>query len=464
MAAAPRPTPDGSPRRGGPGPILAAALICAAALPAPCRPAEPPQGPETPGTALARRLLQDPPASDWARLAGFGGTLTRAEFEGRLRGVFDPYGGMDGYLRITDGGVTVLPAERANAQPVTVAFAQPGAPRRAAPRPFATPQEYRSRPAAAAGPLAGLRVAIEPADIGGDWARMEDRSAFFRGYGTVNEGDLNLQVCAILSQRLRALGATVFAVRTRSEPVTSVRPADLAPIIALVLRERPALFPEAFWIRDREGFRDPGARLRAASELLLTKTIETRARAELVRREFRPDLTIVLQHNATPGSSGGHLAAQNRNVFFVDGAFAPDELREPGERLRLLEKLLEDVTPVELAVAERISARFKAATGFPPVLYHDSPSTRALIPGDPYVVARNLAFNRAHDGPVVVTEPYFMNQAETLERIMAGDYDGERVVAGRPRASVFREYAGAVAQGILDAYGPAGRGPGLEKL
>jgi hypothetical protein len=90
------------------------------------------------------------------------------------------------------------------------------------------------------------------------------------------------------------------------------------------------------------------------------------------------------------------------------------------------------------------------------VLYHDSQSTRILIPGNPYVVARNLAFNRSHDGPVVVTEPYFMNQAETLARLLAGDYDGTRVVAGRPRRSIFREYADAVAQGILEAYGPAG--------
>jgi hypothetical protein len=447
------------PSQAGLAPVLASILIFAQGAPAPCRPGEPPPGPESPGTVLARRLLQDPTEADWRRLAEFGGTLTRAEFEGRLREVFDPYGGMERFLRVSDGAVTVLPADRANAEAVIIRFAQPGEARRAAPRPFVTPEEFRGRPGGAGGPLSGLRVAIEPADIGGKWAKLEDRSAFFQGYGTVNEGDLNLQVAAILAGRLKALGATVFAVRTRSEPVTSVLPADLAPIIASVLRERPALLPEAFWIRDREGFRDSGARLRAASELLLTKTIETRARAELVRREFRPDLTVVLQHNATPRSSGGQLAAQNRNVFFVDGAFAPDELREPGERLQLLDKLLGDVTPVELAVAERISERFREATGFPPVLYHDSQSTRILVPGDPYVVARNLAFNRSHDGPVVVTEPYFMNQAETLARLLAGDFDGERVVAGRPRGSIFREYAEAVAQGILDAYGPAGSPP-----
>ena len=38
------------------------------------------------------------------------------------------------------------------------------------------------------------------------------------------------------------------------------------------------------------------------------------------------------------------------------------------------------------------------------------------------MVARNLAFNREHDGPVVVTEPYFMNEHVTLQRLLAGDY------------------------------------------
>ncbi len=75
-----------------------------------------------------------------------------------------------------------------------------------------------------------------------------------------------------------------------------------------------------------------------------------------------------------------------------------------------------------------------------------------VLPDNPYVVARNLAFNREHDGPVVVTEPYFMNQAETLARLFAGDYPGKRVVAGRLRVSIYRDYAECVAAGLADAY------------
>jgi len=54
-----------------------------------------------------------------------------------------------------------------------------------------------------------------------------------------------------------------------------------------------------------------------------------------------------------------------------------------------------------------------------------------------------------------VTEPYFMNQPETLARLLAGDYSGERMIAGRPRISIFDEYARCVAEGLVDVYGRA---------
>ena len=41
-----------------------------------------------------------------------------------------------------------------------------------------------------------------------------------------------------------------------------------------------------------------------------------------------------------------------------------------------------------------------------------------------------------------------MNNREVWERIQAGDYEGEREVAGSRRASIFREYADAVAEGV----------------
>ena len=133
----------------------------------------------------------------------------------------------------------------------------------------------------------------------------------------------------------------------------------------------------------------------------------------------------------------------------------PAELREPEQRFRLLTKLPEGTASIETEVAAAIAARFALATGFPPVLSGNSENTRLLLPCNPYVVARNLAFNHEHDGPVVVTEPYFMNQAETLTRLLAGDYSGRRFVAGKLQISIYREYAECVAAGLVDSYRPA---------
>ncbi len=84
--------------------------------------------------------------------------------------------------------------------------------------------------------------------------------------------------------------------------------------------------------------------------------------------------------------------------------------------------------------------------------YGDSSTTRSVVPSNPYVVARNLAANREYDGPVVCTEPYFMNNKTVYQRLLAGDYDGQRTFDGKSYGSIFREYADCVAQGLVKAY------------
>ncbi|NIP92014.1 MAG: hypothetical protein GWO24_00445, partial [Akkermansiaceae bacterium] len=39
-----------------------------------------------------------------------------------------------------------------------------------------------------------------------------------------------------------------------------------------------------------------------------------------------------------------------------------------------------------------------------------------------------------------------------FERVQAGDYEGEREVAGKLRKSLYREYAGAVVDGLVNYY------------
>ena len=72
-----------------------------------------------------------------------------------------------------------------------------------------------------------------------------------------------------------------------------------------------------------------------------------------------------------------------------------------------------------------------------------------------FVWARNLLANRLFECPVIFLEPYRMNNEEVYARVQAGDYEGEREVAGKLRKSIFREYATALVTGLREYYSTA---------
>ncbi len=407
----------------------------------------------SPYKADPAQILAPPNPEAWKTLEQYAGTLNRSDFEHRLHSIFDPTGAIYPFLTVSDESVQIfLDTNKAGSPAAEVSFATKDY-RRPSPAEFRNPAEIQNTAAPATKPLAKLCVVVDPADIGGKWARMENRAQSYKGFGEVREGDCNLLVAKILTAKLEALGAKVFLTHSTTEPVSGLNPEDLMEPAATFLTDRPKLLPKAFFDRAQGLSKRHPKAVQIAAETLLTKTVEARARAEKVRNEFRPDITLVLQHDATPRSRGGGFARSNRNVFFIHGAYTHNELTEdPHQRLKMLTKLLANVTPVEATVADHIANRFVSMTGFQPVRYGDSKVTRSTA-GNPYVVARNLALNREHDGPVVVIEPYFMNERVTLQRLLAGDYEGVRFISGELRPSIYREYADAVVLGLLDAYG-----------
>ncbi len=399
-------------------------------------------------------LLKDPSREDWAALSQYDGTLTREQFQSRLSSVFDPFGGLSPFLKVTDGDVTIYSSPNHQTRLARITFASSPSAVHAVRGGFRPPQSFARKSFA---PLSGLRIVIEPADIGGSWGPMEDRSSYYKGYGLIQEGDLNLTVSRLLRARLKKLGADVFVTRDAAEPVSGLRLSDVLPVAPAVLAQRPYILPVAFHSRARNVSQRSPAYQKIAAEVLLTKNLEARARAQKARLALQPDLTVVLQFDATPASCHARLADTNRNIFFVEGAYTAKELScDARQRLKLLTKLLQNVTPAETMAATAVARQFQRSTGYPPVLYGNSPTTRAIA-STPYVVARNLALSREHDGPVIVTEPYFMNQPVTLSRLLAGDYNGSRLVAGKLRPSIYREYADTVVNGLLAAYGKGQR-------
>ena len=63
------------------------------------------------------------------------------------------------------------------------------------------------------GVLSGLKIALDPGHIGGEWAKMEERWFKMGDTPPVEEGEMTLRVAKMLAPKLRALGARVSFVR-----------------------------------------------------------------------------------------------------------------------------------------------------------------------------------------------------------------------------------------------------------
>jgi N-acetylmuramoyl-L-alanine amidase len=388
----------------------------------------------------------------WFGLDVFQGTITRQQFEQKLHTLFDPFNAFAPYIDINDSRLVIYPSATDHSTPQFVLhFATPG--QTVAPiRWFRTPEEFRAANHTPGKPLDGLRVAIDPGHIGGPWAQMEERSTRYNGSAPVQEGDLNLITARILKKELTDMGASVYVVRDSTDPVTPYRPPDF------IEEARELLIAHA---KDKANLRalPPdhlnllfGSRLTELTEFLFYRCSEIIERGNRIRNNFVPDITVTLYIDATPRSSHNRLTDVNQNIFFVGGSYTKTEMQSPDMQQRCVYKICEGGADIEAEVADAISTVFVQRTGLGPVKYGDSSTTRQVLPNDLFVVARNLAANREYDGPVVCTEPYFMNNRIVYQRLLAGDYDGTRNFNAKPYTSIFREYADCVAQGLVKAY------------
>ncbi|MFO1519595.1 MAG: N-acetylmuramoyl-L-alanine amidase [bacterium] len=298
-------------------------------------------------------------------------------------------------------------------------------------------------------PLAGLKIALDPGHLGGEWARMEGRWFQMEFQPPILEGDLTLQVAKRLERRLQELGAEVYLVRQNSDPLTPWRPESLMPLADEYLQKDSSLVREEFSGRDGETASEKAKRL---SELLFYRTAEIRARAQKINQSFKPDLTLCLHFDAENWGDPKNPQSAVRNHFHVlmNGAYTGEELSFDDIRREMLLKLLSGVGEVEEGVAEKVAEAFLRNTGLPPAFFPAGSVKK--VGTNPYVWARNLLANRIYEGPVIYLEPYVMNHPEVMARIQEGDYEGVRRVGDRWVTSLYEEYAASVAEGLVEYY------------
>ncbi len=397
-------------------------------------------------TAVGQRLSPLAPTPDWSRLEECQEVMTREEFVRLLDDVYAPHGAAAGVIEVreTDALIhkTLTPAET-----VTLRFAKDAANVKAA------PTYWRTHAVLAAGfsenqPLAGLRLALDPGHLGGQWGVMEERSFSKPGEPPVQEGDMTLRVAQHVAEQARALGAEVQLVRTQNEPVS--------PFTVEALRVPARKELELLGVTDiRENYdgpRDPlkAQTVQAEAEKLFYRVAEIRERARLVNATLRPDLVVCLHFNASEWSDPADpvFTLINDLHILVHGCYSAGELRYDDQRLDMLIKLLHRTHSEEVAAALPIAETLASATGLPPFIYTTDNAVR--VHAGEYLWARNLLANRLYECPVVFLEPYRMNSEEGYVRMQTGDYEGEREVAGKQRQSIFREYAAGVVAGLVE--------------
>ncbi len=431
------PSPDpASPRR-----RLLLATALGSLLPA-CRKQEtaaPPPDPPAPPPASSPPWLLTPgaPPPDWSQLDAWQGAVTRDQFQRQIEGVLSDGASWFRHIEITPEAALIRRSTpRPDDAPYRLRFAAPGTPVTAGPRYWRTPGELPplSDPAK---PLENLHIVLDPGHIGGSWAQMEERW-YQSGDRTVREGDLTLRTARILAPVLEAMGARVSFVRTGPEPATSIQPDDLVESAraSLIQDEKPAT---------------PAA-IRKEAERLFYRTAEIRARGTKVNGSLRPDLVLCLHFNGigSPDPANVQFKTANHLHILAHGCLDSGDIRHDDQRLDALLRLVQGIPDTEIPLCTAVARTMAAATGLPPFYY---PGRNArMVDGQPYVWMRNLLANRIYLCPVVFLEPYVADSREVFDRIQAGDYEGTSLVAGKQRPSIFREYAGGVADGLREYF------------
>jgi hypothetical protein len=383
----------------------------------------------------------------WKALEKFQDTITHDEFEQLLWGVYCTHGISEELIRV-DTEVACILTDRDAQTWFTLRFAKDEQKRAPLPRHWRPASALPS--AKKAGALSGLKIALDPGHIGGEWAKMEERWFKSGEVPPVEEGEMTLRVAKMLAVKLRALGARVSFVREKPEPVTPFRPKDFREAARGLLRAGGNDNP-------REEFDGPDDPLREQtvrwqSEILFYRASEIRQRARRVNSKLRPDIVLCLHFNAEAWGDerNPELIDRNHLHLLVNGSYLPPELEFDDVRFEMLQRLLSRTHDEELRIADAAAAAMAKRTGLPPYQYTTDVVTK--VGTSDYVYARNLVATRLYQCPVVYFEPYVMNSHEVFARIQAGNYEGTRLIHGVERLSIYREYVDSVVDGLVEYY------------
>jgi N-acetylmuramoyl-L-alanine amidase len=390
---------------------------------------------------------------DWPALNGYQRTITHDEFAHLVNTVYSPDGGFWSFATLAPDKVTIYGDSSKRSPEFTLYFAPDAGAAKARPYAYRT-HSVSSDPAR---PLEGIKIALDPGHIGGDWAQLEARYFKLDGDPPVMEAKLNMITCQILAERLQADGAQIVWAKHGYEPTTDERPDTLHREAIAALSPSNAASPaseEVFGLpvshqrSNRGTLRYTENRIDEEAALLFYRSAEIRARGDLVNRAH-PDLTICVHYNADDWGNPDHpaLIGSSQLIIFVNGSYERSELAYEDTRYDMLRKLLDRDAVQEEKGCELVGRQMLNAFPYPPEKF--AAYFAHQITDVPSVYTRDLLASRLYHGPVVYCEGPYMNARDAYYRIIAGDYLGQRTINGQSVPSIYRVYALAVERGVL---------------
>ncbi len=392
-------------------------------------------------------------APQWQKLNVYQNTLTQEEFVSLLEKVYTQEKSYQKYIKIFSDHAIIHTDSFDMQKTFRLNFAKENQQKGGSSKNSSA--YWRAKPiknASAQFPLQGLRIAIDPGHIGGDYAKVEERWFQINKTPPIKEGELTLTVSKILAEKLRAQGAEVFLVRSEHQPVTSMQPKALRDVAKK-------------WYADRgmqditETYRDTtdpsrGRSLKWRQEVLTYRNQEIRDRAKLINEKIMPDITLCVHFDAEYWGDPQNPLLSNKNYthVIINGSYMPEELHYNDVRFEMLQKLLSQTHPIEKKLGHTVARFLAKSTQLPAADYYLAGHQAKAMSKDSYVWARNLLANRLYQNPVIFLEAYVMNNPEVIARIHEGDYKGNKKVYGKIRKSIFREYADGVVEGLLRYY------------
>jgi N-acetylmuramoyl-L-alanine amidase len=320
------------------------------------------------------------------------------------------------------------------------------------------------------GPLAGIRIALDPGHIGSAlWDLRDGKYIKDRQGRLLSEGVMALQTALLLESELIALGADVFLTRRSFVPVfqsETYEKFDLRPFaneefqssrledwfLKLLMTVSPAnligasrndpnvrrIFKDGTWARYRYFFQRAELQERAAAI-----------------NAFHPDLTVIIHFDVDVPSNGSHgLNPQNYNSTkaFVPGHFLFSEVSSRAERAQLARGLVQStIWENSVRLSRNITHSISQRLAIP--LDKGQPSFVTAI--EPGVFARNLGLLRRLSGPgaAAYLECLFYNGPAEFEKLVHKDFaldiDGTRTFYSQRLKSLVE----AIRDGLL-AYRP----------